>query len=69
MAQCVAERRENVSQVWGWLGSNEIARRDAARLFEEAELAVVPRRFEHTADEINALLGRADVGRSLSTTH
>jgi SAM-dependent methyltransferase len=61
-----AERRENVSEVWAWLGSYEIAHRDAARLFEDAELAAVPRLFEQTADELNALLGTMSFSARLS---
>lgn len=52
-----SERRENISAVWGWLGSYDIARGDAARRFGDAEFAAMTRRFEHTAEELNALLG------------
>jgi SAM-dependent methyltransferase len=53
----VAARRDNVSEVWAWLGSYEIARGYAADLFDDAQILAVPRHMEHTADEINALLG------------
>ena len=53
----IAARRENVSQVWAWLGSHEIARGYAADLFDEAQVATVPTLLEHTAEELNALLG------------
>jgi SAM-dependent methyltransferase len=53
----VVARRENVSEVWAWLGSYEIARRYAAELFDDAQLAAVPTLLEHTAHELNALLG------------
>jgi SAM-dependent methyltransferase len=53
----VAARRSNVSEVWAWLGSYEIARAYAARLFCEANVATVPTRHEHTSEELNALLG------------
>jgi SAM-dependent methyltransferase len=52
----VAERRNNVSEAWGWLGSYDVARGYAADLFEEAQLATFPSLVEHTADELNALL-------------
>ncbi len=51
------ERRENVSAVWAWLGGYELAREYAADLFGEAQIAVWPMTMEHTADELNALLG------------
>ncbi len=53
----VAQRRENVSGVWGWLGSYELARAYAARLFDDVQVAVVPRLVEHEPEELNALLG------------
>ena len=38
----VAARRENVSEVWAWLGSYEVARGYAADLFDDAQVAAVP---------------------------
>jgi SAM-dependent methyltransferase len=52
-----AQRRDNVSEVWAWLGSYELARAYAARLFDDMQVAAVPRLVEQTADELNALLG------------
>jgi len=37
----VAARRDNVSEVWGWLESYDIARRYAAPLFHEVQIAAV----------------------------
>jgi SAM-dependent methyltransferase len=51
-----AARRENVSEVWAWLGNYAIARRSAASLFEDAQTIALPTRMEHTADELTALL-------------
>ena len=62
----VAARRENLSEVWAWLGGYEIARGYAADLFDNAQLAVVARLLEHTADEINALLGTMSFWARLS---
>jgi SAM-dependent methyltransferase len=62
----VAARRGNVSEVWAWLGSYEIARRYAARLFDEANVATVPTLVEHTARELNALLGTMSFWARLS---
>ncbi len=52
-----AARRDNVSEVWGWLGSYDVERRYAALLFHDVQIAAVPTLLEHTADELNALLG------------
>jgi SAM-dependent methyltransferase len=53
----VHERRGNISDVWAWLGGYEVARDYAAQLFDDAQIAAVPRLIEHTADELGALLG------------
>lgn len=50
------ERRENVSDVWAWVGSQPLARAYAADLFDDVEVAVVPGLVEQSADELNALL-------------
>ena len=62
----VAARRENISEVWAWLGGYEIARGYAADLFDEAQVVAVPRLLEHTADELNALLGTMSFWARLS---
>jgi SAM-dependent methyltransferase len=62
----VASRRDNVSEVWGWLGSYDLARTYAAYLFEEAQVAAVPMLLEHTAEELNALLGTMSFWAQLS---
>jgi SAM-dependent methyltransferase len=53
----VHERRGNLSEVWAWLGDYDLARDYAAGLFEDAQIAAVPRLVEHTADELSTLLG------------
>lgn len=53
----VDERRGNVSDVWAWLGGYELARGYAADLFDDTQVAAVPKLLEHTADALNALLG------------
>jgi ubiquinone/menaquinone biosynthesis C-methylase UbiE len=53
----VQERRGNVSDAWSWLGSYDIGRDYAADLFEDVQLATAHTLIEHTADELNALLG------------
>jgi SAM-dependent methyltransferase len=62
----VAARRDNVSEVWAWLGSYDIARRHAAVLFEGTQVAAVAILLERTAEEINALLGTMSFWKRLS---
>ncbi len=53
----VDARRENVSEVWAWLGGYDLARAYAPELFDDVQLATLSMQLEHTADELNALLG------------
>jgi SAM-dependent methyltransferase len=62
----VHERRGNVSDVWAWLGSYEVARDHAARLFDDAQIAAMPQLVEHTAEELNTLLGTMSFWSRLS---
>jgi SAM-dependent methyltransferase len=62
----VQERRRNVADAWGWLGSYDIGRDYAADLFEDLLLATVPTLVEHTADELVALLGTMSFWARLS---
>ncbi len=50
------QRRENVSAVWSWLGSYDLAQDYASRLFGHVQVAVMPKLIEQTADELNALI-------------
>ena len=50
------QRRGNVSEVWAWLGSYDIAQDYAARLFGDVQVAIMPLLIEHTPDELNALV-------------
>jgi ubiquinone/menaquinone biosynthesis C-methylase UbiE len=50
------QRRGNVSEVWAWLGSYDIAQDYAGRLFGDVQVALMPRLTEHTPDELNALV-------------
>lgn len=50
------QRRGNVSEAWGWVGSHDLARAQAASLFCDVKVACVPLVLEHTADELNGLL-------------
>lgn len=49
-------RRGNVSEVWAWLGSYDLAQDDAARLFGDAEVALVPKLVELTGSELYATI-------------
>ncbi len=62
----VRERRRNVADAWSWLGSYDIGRDYAADLFEDLQLATVPTLIEHTARELNALLGTMSFWARLS---
>lgn len=64
----VRERRENISEVWAWLGGYELARGYAAHLFEDAQIATVETSMEHTAAELGALLGTMSFWPRLSPT-
>jgi ubiquinone/menaquinone biosynthesis C-methylase UbiE len=50
------QRRGNVSQVWAWLGSYDIAQDYAARFFGDVQVAVMPKLIEQTPDQLNAVL-------------
>jgi SAM-dependent methyltransferase len=59
--------RGNLSEVWAWLGSHDIARGYAADLFDDAQIVTaVPMQLEHTADELSALLGTMSFWAGLS---
>jgi SAM-dependent methyltransferase len=59
IAAGVEQRRENVSEAWAWIGSQELARAGAGPLFGEVQVATVPSVVEHTAGELNDLLRTA----------
>jgi SAM-dependent methyltransferase len=63
----VRERRGNIANAWAWLGSYDIGRDYAAELFEDLQLATVPTLVEHTAAELNALLGTMSFWARLSS--
>jgi SAM-dependent methyltransferase len=62
----VHERRGNIADAWGWLGSYDIGRDYAADLFEDLQLATVPTLVERTAAELNALLATMSFWARLS---
>ena len=60
------DRRDNVSEVWTWVGGHAVARGHAAALFEGVEVAVMPVVVEQTADELNALFRTTSLYHRLS---
>jgi len=52
----IERRRGNISEAWSWLGSYDIGRQCAGRLFGEVQAAVMPKLTEHTPDELGALV-------------
>jgi SAM-dependent methyltransferase len=62
----VQERRRNVADAWGWLGSYDIGRAYAAALFEDIQFATAPKLVEQTADELNAVLATMSFWARLS---
>jgi ubiquinone/menaquinone biosynthesis C-methylase UbiE len=50
----VERRRGNVSEVWAWLGSYDMAQDEAGRLFGDVQVALVPKLVEQTASELDA---------------
>jgi SAM-dependent methyltransferase len=66
MLEGVDERRGNVSDVWAWLGSYEVARGYASGLFDDTQIAAVPTLVEHSADALNALVGTMSFWSRLS---
>ena len=63
----VRERRDNVSAVWAWLGSyGDMAQDHAGDLFSDVQAVVLPKLLEHTAAEINAIIGTISLYSRLS---
>jgi SAM-dependent methyltransferase len=52
----VEQRRGNISEVWAWLGSYDIGQDYVGRLFDDVQVAVIPRLSEHTPEELYALV-------------
>ncbi len=52
----IERRRGNISRAWSWLGSYDLERECAGRLFGEVRVAVMPKLIEHTPDELGALV-------------
>jgi ubiquinone/menaquinone biosynthesis C-methylase UbiE len=48
-----SDRRNNISEVWGWMGRHDLAVPEAATLFTDVQLDTVPVYTELTADRLN----------------
>ncbi len=62
----VYKRRANISEVWAWLGSYDVARAYTTDVFDDAWIAAVPTPIEHTPEELNSLLGTMSFWSRLS---
>ena len=61
------QRRENVSEVWAWIGNTDVARPVASTLFSDVQMAnASPTLLEQTADELNALLRTTSLYQRMS---
>lgn len=49
-------RRGNISELWSWIAKRDLARPEAARLFEDVHLERVDIELDETADQLIALL-------------
>ena len=61
-----AQRHDNLSEMWAWLGSYEVAHSYVSELFDDAQLAAMPILVEHTVDALNALMGTMSFWARLS---
>jgi hypothetical protein len=52
----IERRRGNISQAWSWLGSYDLGRECAGRLFGDVQAAVMPKLVEHTPDQLGAIV-------------
>ena len=58
-------RSDNISDVWSWIGRHELAVPEAARLFKDVQIEVVPIYTEQTADQLNAYMRTTSLYRRL----
>ena len=51
----VEQRRENISEAWGWLGGYDLTQARAGKLFNSVQMAAVPVFIDQSADELTGL--------------
>ena len=61
-----AERRDNISAVWSWIGSHELTVPEAGRLFADVQITTVPAHTEMTGERLNAYLRTTSLYRRLT---
>jgi SAM-dependent methyltransferase len=61
----VEARRQNVSEVWAWLERHDLARAEAAELFEEADVTRLPMELGSSTAEVLAFVRTTSVYLSL----
>jgi SAM-dependent methyltransferase len=66
MLQGAVQRRGNVSELWAWLGSYDVARGYVSDLFADAHIALMPMVVEQTAETLNAVLATMSFWARLS---
>jgi ubiquinone/menaquinone biosynthesis C-methylase UbiE len=62
----IERRRDNISHAWSWLGSTDVGREYAGRLFGDVQAAVAPQLIEQTPDELGALVRTLSVYSGLA---
>jgi ubiquinone/menaquinone biosynthesis C-methylase UbiE len=50
------DRRNNISELWGWMGRHDLAVPEAATLFTDVQIDTIPVYVEITADRLNGHL-------------
>ena len=61
-----AERRDNISAVWSWIGSHELTVPEAARLFKDVQITTAPAHTDMTGEQLNAYLRTTSLYRRLT---
>ncbi|MFZ0975811.1 MAG: class I SAM-dependent methyltransferase [Solirubrobacteraceae bacterium] len=61
-----AERRDNISAVWSWIGSHDLTVPEVGRLFADVQIATVPAHTEMTGERLNAYLRTTSLYRRLT---
>jgi ubiquinone/menaquinone biosynthesis C-methylase UbiE len=66
--QGLEARRANISEVWAWLEKRELARAEAAELFQDVNLVTLPIEREQTAAEVLAFVRTTSAYLGLDVT-